>query len=75
MKRGFETGKKENVQPIKKMVGPYAGLASKSRPVSGISLWYLVAVALLGIVIGMAAAIAIQVQFGLRIDDFKLKPA
>jgi hypothetical protein len=70
MRRGVETARKDNVKPIKKMVGPYAAMASDLRLSSGrsVSVWYLGVVAILSFCMGIIATFVMQLQFGLRSD-------
>jgi hypothetical protein len=72
MRRAVETSRKDNVKPIKKMVGPYGAMASNPRLKSGrtVSVWYLVIVALLSFCMGIIVALVTQLQFGLRADEF-----
>ncbi len=58
MRRAVETAKRENVKPMKKMVGPYAGLLTNVRSTSAktVSIRYLIMVALLSFSMGLAAA-------------------
>jgi hypothetical protein len=50
MRRGVETAKREDVKPIKKMVGPYGEIVNrmKARRANTVSVWYLIIVALFG---------------------------
>jgi len=66
MKRGVETAKREDVKPIKKMVGPYAkalydGQKKNSRSVS---MRYLVLLTLLSFFMGVSAAVLGSPQLG-----------
>lgn len=59
LQRGVETARKDNVKPIKKMVGPYATMIRKARSgsVKTVSLWYVVIIALLSFCMGMGAVL------------------
>ncbi|KAF1850062.1 uncharacterized protein K460DRAFT_360921 [Cucurbitaria berberidis CBS 394.84] len=57
MKRGYEYALKNKVQPLKKMVGPYAPSAPRSA--SRVEPVHLLLVLLLGIVIGGALALSV----------------
>jgi hypothetical protein len=59
MRRGIETAKREDVKPIKKMVGPYGEMVNrmKARRVGTVSVWYLVIVALLSFCLGIVATV------------------
>ena len=57
MKRGFEFAQKNNVAPLKKMVGPYAPHAPQT--VSRVEPVHLLIAVLLGIVIGGAMALSV----------------
>src|SRR4051812_30955201 len=60
MKRGVETGKTDDVKPIKKMVGPYAPLANGPRPVKAVyNAGHLILVALLSSVLTVVAILLI----------------
>lgn len=68
MKRAIETSKKDNVKPIKKMVGAYAlETASRSRPGQLVPLWSLVVVMLLSFSMGSIAALLAALQLGLLV--------
>jgi hypothetical protein len=66
MKRGVETAKKENVKPIKKMVGPFAPSAEnpQTRVAGQVPELYLVIVALLSFCMGIAATALTGLQLG-----------
>lgn len=68
MRRGLETGKKENVAPIKKMVGPWALEARGNDMKVGTdrltSLGFLFLIAILGF-IGGAGVMAMLDRLGL----------
>jgi len=51
MKKGLQIGKKEKVEPIKKMVGPLAPRVNRARG-TGASVWSIVMIALLSLLIG-----------------------
>ena len=57
LRRGVETARRENVRPIKKMVGPYATTIHKARSGGGktVSVWYLLVVAVLSFCTGVVA--------------------
>jgi hypothetical protein len=61
LRRGVETAKKENVQPIKKMVGPYGLLVSQMRRQRAniVPVWYLVIVAVLSFCLGVVATVLV----------------
>jgi hypothetical protein len=54
MKKGLEVGKRENVAPIKKMVGPLA--PARYQPVASYTLEHLIVVAVLFLLLGYAFA-------------------
>ncbi|KAN0108245.1 pyridoxamine phosphate oxidase family protein [Hyaloscypha variabilis] len=66
MRRGVETAKKENVKPIKKMVGPYAPSSEcpRTRVAGQVPMLYLIIVALLSFCIGIAGTALVGVQLG-----------
>ncbi len=57
MRRAVETAKREDVKPMKKMVGPYAGLLAdvRSSNAKTVPIWYLAIVALLSFSMGLSA--------------------
>ena len=57
LRRGVETAKKENVKPIKKMVGPYGEMVNQIRRqrANTVPVWYLIIVALVSFCLGIAA--------------------
>jgi hypothetical protein len=57
LRRGVETAKKENVKPIKKMVGPYGEMVNQMRRqrANTVPVWYLIIVALVSFCLGIAA--------------------
>lgn len=59
LRRGVETGKKENVKPIKKMVGPYGEMVNqmRMRRANTVPIWYMIIVAILGFCLGIAATV------------------
>jgi hypothetical protein len=66
MRRAVETAKKENVKPMKKMVGPFAPTAEHPRTrVPGlVPVLYLIIVALLSFCMGITATAIAGVQLG-----------
>ncbi len=70
MRRGVETAKRENVAPIKKMVGPLApsnyltpsALALRNR--HAVPAWYLAVVAVLSFALGVAAILLMRQDIG-----------
>ncbi len=66
MRRGVETAKRENVKPIKKMVGPFAPTSKypRTRVAGQVPILYLIIVALLSFCIGIAATALTGVQLG-----------
>jgi hypothetical protein len=66
MRRGVETAKRENVKPIKKMVGPFAPTAEypRTRVAGQVPMLYLIIVALLSFCMGIAGTASIGVQLG-----------
>ncbi len=52
LKRGLECGRRKKVEPLKKMVGPLAPLNGKYRCANGLSLEYVVLVALMSFALG-----------------------
>jgi len=69
MRRGVDTMKRENVTPIKKMVGAYALETSppRTRPGQMVPLWSLVIVALLSFSLGAVGALFAALQLGLLV--------
>jgi len=68
MQRAIETSKKDNIKPIKKMVGAYAlEMAPRSRPGQLVPLWSLVVVMLLSFSMGSIAALLAALQLGLLV--------
>jgi hypothetical protein len=68
LKRGVETSKKENVKPIKKMVGAYAlETAPREKPSSMVPLWSLVVVMLLSFSMGSMVTLLAALQLGLLV--------
>jgi hypothetical protein len=57
MKRGYEFAKRNKVEPLKKMIGPYA--PKVPRTADAITPIQVVLVALLSFVIGVALAVSI----------------
>lgn len=57
MRRGVETAKREDVKPIKKMVGPYGEMVNQMRVqrANTVPVWYLIIVALLSFSFGIIA--------------------
>lgn len=57
LRRGVETAKRENVKPIKKMVGPYGEMVNqmRRRRANTVPVWYLIIVALVSFCLGIAA--------------------
>jgi hypothetical protein len=66
MRRGVETAKRENVKPIKKMVGPFAPTSEypQARVTGQVPILYLIIVALLSFCIGIAGTALVGVQLG-----------
>jgi hypothetical protein len=66
MRRGVETAKRENVKPIKKMVGPSAPTSEypRTRVAGKVPILYLVIVALLSFCMGISGAALVGVQLG-----------
>lgn len=67
MRRGLETAKRENVKPIKKMVGPNSNplAAGGGSQLDGIPLAFLAIIAILGFCVGTVVTIAAQIHLGL----------
>ena len=59
LRRGVETAKKENVKPIKKMVGPQGELVNQMRRqrANAVPVWYLIIIAVLSFCLGIAATV------------------
>ena len=59
MRRGVETAKRENVKPIKKMVGPYGEMVNQMRAqrANTVSVWYLIIAVLVSFCLGIVAAV------------------
>jgi len=66
MWRGVETAKREQVKPIKKMVGPFAPSleAPRTRVVGQVPMLYLIIVTLLSFSIGTVGTALVGVQLG-----------
>jgi hypothetical protein len=66
MRRGVDTAKKENVKPIKKMVGPLAPTSEypRTRVPGQVPMLYLVIVALLSFCMGITATALAGMQLG-----------
>lgn len=73
MQRALAAGQRENVAPIKKMVGPLAPKAYHSG--TGISLQQLLAVALISFILGMLLALKgdTLLMMAKRLDVERLK--
>ncbi|RDW91808.1 hypothetical protein BP5796_01202 [Coleophoma crateriformis] len=67
LRRGVETAQREQVKPIKKMVGPFAKMLSsaQARSPTSVPVWYLVVVALAGFVTGVFAMLFLTRKEGL----------
>ena len=59
MRRGVATAKRENVKPVKKMVGPYGEMVNTLRThrANAVSVWYLIIVALGSFFLGIVATV------------------
>jgi hypothetical protein len=68
MKRGLDVGRKENVQPIKKMVGPLAPLHNRAVHVYGTE--YMVLLAIVCLAIGYLAG---RVVTAFPLDEMVVK--
>ena len=66
MRRGVDTAKREQVKPIKKMVGPFAPNLEypRTRVEGQVPTLYLIIVALLSFCMGIAATALVGVQMG-----------
>jgi len=66
MQRGVETGKKEKIKPIKKMVGPLAPTLEypRTRVPGQVPMLYLIIVALLSFCMGITATALASMQLG-----------
>ena len=66
MRRGVETAKRENVKPIKKMVGPFAPTSEypRIRITGHVPTKYLIIVALLSFCLGIAGMALVGIQLG-----------
>lgn len=62
LRRGVETALKENVEPIKKMVGPYGEMVNMLRHqrANTVPAWNLVIIALLSFCLGTVATLLAQ---------------
>jgi hypothetical protein len=59
MRRGVRTAKRENVKPIKKMVGLYGEMVNQMRAqrANTVSVWHLIIVALVSFCLGIVATV------------------
>jgi len=66
MRRGVETAKRENVKPVKKMVGPLAPTLQypRTRVPGQVPMLHLIIVALLSFCMGITATILTGMQLG-----------
>ena len=66
MRRGVDTAKREQVKPIKKMVGPFAPSSEfpRTRVAGQVPMLYLIIVALLSFCMGIAGTALVVVQIG-----------
>ena len=66
MRRGVETAKREDVKPIKKMVGPFApsGELPRTRVAGQVPTLYLLIAVLLSFCMGIAATALTGLQLG-----------
>jgi hypothetical protein len=66
MRRAVEMAKKENVKPMKKMVGPFAPTSElpRTRFAGQVPMLHLIIVAVLSFCMGIAATALAGLQFG-----------